>query len=115
VGPMVVVVVQPGREGVKALLVGGVEANIGPSRSRVRSGPLELAVGLGPVGSGALVGHPGTSQDLAEASRAVAVAVIGQDPLDGDAEAGHGAGALIRMDLQIGHPGTVSTAAWMKS
>jgi hypothetical protein len=71
--PMVVVVVQPSREGVKALLVGGVGANIGPFALQGQLQPLDLAVGLGPVGSDALVGHPGTSQDLAEASRAVAV------------------------------------------
>lgn len=48
--PMVVVVVQPGREGVKALLVGGVEANIGPFAVQGQIQPLDLAVGLGPVG-----------------------------------------------------------------
>jgi uncharacterized protein (TIGR02679 family) len=118
VGPVVVVVVQPSREGVKALLVGEVGAGVGPFALQGQVQPLDLGVGLGPVGSGALVGHPGPSQDLAEASRAVAVAIIGQDPLDLDAQlgiagqrspgkAGHRAGALVGMDLQIGHPGTV--------
>jgi hypothetical protein len=125
-GPVVVVVVQPGQEGVKALLVRAVGAGVGPFAVKGQVQPLHLAVGLGPIGPGALVRHPGASQHLAEAPRAVAVAVVGEDPLDGDAqpgiegqrplgEAGHGGRALIGMDLQIRHREQSSTARCRKS
>jgi hypothetical protein len=85
VGPMVVVVVEPGREGVKALLIEAIETGIGPFSLQGEIQPLDLAIGLGPIGPGALVVHSGPGHHLAEQPRAVAVAVIGQDPLDGDA------------------------------
>jgi hypothetical protein len=119
VGAVVVVVgLEPARKGVQAGLVAGVGPRVGPLQGEGGVEPLRLAVGLRPVGAGALVGDSDASQHLAEQPRAVAVAVVGEDLRNPDAElgverqrllgeAGHGRGALVGVDLQVGHPGVV--------
>lgn len=57
VGAVVIVVVQPGPERVGALGVAGVGAGVGPFVGQGAVKPLDFPVGLGPAGTGPLVGH----------------------------------------------------------
>jgi hypothetical protein len=76
------------------------------------------AVGLGPIGAGALVGVAAGGQGRADQAAGVATGVVGQHPLELDAvsgveglgsaqEAGAGQGVLISQDLGVGQPGGV--------
>lgn len=50
--------------------------------------PFDFAVGLGPVGAGAFVGHVGVGEGLGPQPRPVTGEVVGQAALDGDALVG---------------------------
>ena len=60
----------------------GIELPIGPTLNQGAVEALDLAVGLGAVGAGALGSDGQLLADLAPAVAAVAAAVVGQDPLD---------------------------------
>jgi hypothetical protein len=80
---MVVIPVQPGREGGPAGLLAAIQLPIGPALDQGAVEPLDLAVELGPIGSGPLVGDPQLLADLAPPPAAVAAAVeflIGVEP-----------------------------------
>jgi hypothetical protein len=113
-----VIPVQPGWQGRPAGPLGAVGAGVGPLGQQGPVEPLDLAVGGWPVGPGPLVGHPLGGQQLPPGVAAVAGAVVGQDPLDGDPAFGEpgtrpgpepagGPGLLIRVDLGVGQPGVV--------
>src|SRR4051812_18406681 len=114
-----VVMVQPVRERVAAGGVAEVDLGVGPLVEHGAVVALDLAVGLGPVGPGPLVGGAGLAQRRGEDPGAVAGAVVGQDPLDAlDAgvgeersgaapEPGRGLLALVVEQLGVGQPGVV--------
>ena len=115
---VVIVVVQPAGEFGQAVGLAGVGPCVGPLGDQGPVEPLDLAVGLGRVGPGVLVRDAGVLECLVEGFGPVAGAVVGQDPLDGDAlagepglgpgpEPGGGVLALIAEDLDVGQAGVV--------
>ena len=116
-GPVMVGPMDPGPQGTVA---GGVGADAA-DRPLLQQGPVEplhLAVRLGPVGPGALVGHAGVGQRRPEQAAAVADPVVGQDLDHRDAvqgepavaaapEPGAALGPLVTQDLDIGQAGVV--------
>ena len=80
-----VVLMDPGWQGAVAGGVGAVQPPIGPLLQQGAVEPLDLAVGLRPIGSGALVAHTSVGQRHPEQPAAVADAVVGQHPSDGHA------------------------------
>jgi hypothetical protein len=114
----VVIPVQPRSKSGSAGVFAGVQPPVGPAVRQGAVQPLDLAVGLGPVGAGALGGDAQLLAGLAPSVAAVAAAVVGQDPLDGDATGGEpglgsgeepdrGLAGLVRVDLGVGQPGVV--------
>jgi hypothetical protein len=85
VGAVHVVPVDPARQGMVAGGVGPVQPLIGPLLEQGPVEPLHLPIGLWPIGSGALVVDAGVGQRGSEQAAAVADAVVGQHPGDGDA------------------------------
>src|ERR1700722_5811057 len=113
-----VVGVQPGVKGGAAFGFGGVGAGVGPFVGEGAVEPFDFAVGLGPVGAGALVGDAQVRAGSGPVAGAVAATVVGEDALDGDPgggvpgggagqERGRGFLALVGEDLGIGEPGVV--------
>jgi hypothetical protein len=124
VAAVVIVVMQPGRERSSALGLGPVGQGVGPFVEQGAVEPLDLAVGLGPVRPGPLVCD--RAERVAEGKRAVAGAVVGQDPSDPDAvageerlgpgpESGRGLLPLVGANLGVGEPRVASTALWMNA
>lgn len=118
VGSVVIVEVQPLGEGFVALRGGGIELRVGPAITQSAVETLDLAVGLGSVGSGPLGLDAQVIARISPISGAVARTVVGQDPFDhhasigepccGSAEdADRGLSLLVSTDLRIGHPGVV--------
>ena len=118
VGAVVVVVVQPGVDGLAALAGAGIGSGVGPFAQGGLDEALGLAVGPGRVGPGAQMPEAGVGAGVAEIVRAVGRAVVGHDALDGDAvaaepaeravEEGAGAGlALVGQDLAVGESGCI--------
>ena len=117
-GPVVVIPVQPRSKGGPAGLLAGIPPPVGPALDQGAVESLDLAVSLGPIGPGPLVGDPELLADLAPLVAAVAAAVVGQHPLDDHpavGEPGVGSGqepgrrllGLVGVDLGIGQPGVV--------
>jgi hypothetical protein len=82
VGPVMVVQMQPVRQGGGALLVAAVDLDRGPLTEQGAVEPLDLAVGLGPVGPGALVDSSAGGQSGGEQAAGLARRVVGQDLLE---------------------------------
>ena len=74
---MMVVPVDPARQGTVAGGVGAIQPPIGPLLQQGAVKPLHLAVRLRPVGPGALVAHAGVGQRRPEQPAAVADPVVG--------------------------------------
>src|SRR5215468_10150681 len=113
-----VVHVQPGVKGGAAVGFGGVGAGVGPFVGEGAVVALDFAVGLGPVGAGALVGDAQVVAGGGPVSGSVAGAVVAEDALDGDPgggvpgvraaqERGGGFLALVGQDLGVGQPGVI--------
>src|SRR5215831_16409548 len=113
-----VVGVQPGVKGGAAFGFGGVGPGVGPFVGQGAVVALDLAVGLGPVGAGALGGDAELGAGGGPEPGSVAGAVVAEDALDGDPgggvpgvcagqERGGGVLALIAQDLGIGQAGAV--------
>src|SRR5699024_10604986 len=88
VGSVVIVEVQPPGQGCVALRGGRVELGIGPAVAHRAVEALELAVGLGPVGTSSLVLDTQVSTCISPSPGAVARAIVGENPLDHDASVG---------------------------
>ncbi len=80
---VMVVDVEPGVKGGAAFGFGDVGAGVGPFVGEGAVVALDLAVGLGPVGAGPLVGDAQFGAG-GPVPGPVAGAVVAQDPLDGD-------------------------------
>src|SRR5699024_8626532 len=117
-GAVVIVEVQPPGQGCVALRGGRVELGIGPAVAHRAVEAFELAVGLGPVGSGSLVLDAQVSACISPSPGAVARAIVGENPLDHDAsfseplrgpaqDPDRCRGLLVSTDLRIGDPGVV--------
>src|SRR3954447_10639230 len=113
-----VVEVQPAGQGPGPGGFGGVDADVGPLDEQGAVEPLDLAVGLGPVGPGPLVPDAVCGAGRGPLSGPVAGPVVGQDPLDGDAVSGEpgdgsgaesrgGVGLLVGQHLGVDQPGVV--------
>ena len=118
VGPVVVVVVQPVGKGLAAFLLTGVAAGVGPAVSHRAVEAFDLAVSLRPVRPGELRADRQCFAGVAPQVGPVGAAIVGQDPLDGDATVGepvHGPvqdtdcshGGLVVVDLGVGNAGVV--------
>src|SRR3954469_12582786 len=112
-----VVPVQEVRVGGGALGFAGIRAGVGPFLEQGTVEPLDLAVGLRPVGPGPLVLDRAAERG-GEQLGAVGRAVVGERPGHGDAAVGepglrprpevdHGLLALVGEDLGVGQPGVV--------
>ena len=115
---MLVVLVQPIRQGVASFLLAGVAAGVGPP---VGHGPVEalyLAVGLRPVRTRPLRGDREGLAGVPPQVRAIGATVVGQHPLHGDAAIGkprhspmqdpdRGDGGLVVVDLGVRDAGVV--------
>lgn len=86
VAAVVIVGVEEVGEGRDAFALAGVGAGVGPFLLQGAVEPLDLAVGLRPVGAGPLVLDPVLGQQVPEHPRAVAGPVVGHHPLGGDAD-----------------------------
>ena len=86
VGSVVIVVVEESSVGVLALLFAGPGADVGPFLEEGAVEAFDFAVGLGPVGAGFLDLRAGAFAGFVPGAAAVAAAVVGDDPLAGDAE-----------------------------
>lgn len=114
-----VVVVKPLREGTAALLVGAVEARVGPFREEGLDEPLGFAVGLRAVGSSDLVADPkGLGRSAELSGEAIGHGPVGHHPLNaypllpeeggrGEHEPGSGGTAGIGQDLGEGQAGRI--------
>src|SRR4051794_6798053 len=113
-----VVVVEPGVKGCGPFGAVAVERAVGPAAEQGADEALGFAVGLRPVGPGAQVADAeGAARDGVDGG-AVGRAVVGDQPLDGDAvaaverdraaqEADRGRGLLVAEDLDIGQASAV--------
>ncbi len=115
-----VVAAQPSREGCSPLGRAGEDRRVGPLAQHRADEALRLAVGLGPVGPGALV-RDRLAQRGGEGVGAVARAVVGHQPLNRDPmrreegdraleEADRGLLPLVGQDLGVGEAGGVVDA-----
>ena len=116
---LVIVEPQPAGEGSMAFGVGVIEPGVGPLLQQGAVEPLDLAVGLGPIGPGPLEPDPQPSGRLSKGQRlGVGLGVVGQHPLDDhamlgeergrlDQEPGAGGTGLIGQELAEGDPGAV--------
>src|ERR1039458_9895701 len=113
-----VVVIEPSVKRGGALGARAVDRAVGPATQEGADEAFGFAVGLGSVGAGAEVADPEGAAGGSVDRGAVGAAVIGQDPLDGDAVAGvegdstsekadDGASALIGQDFGVGQAGAV--------
>src|SRR5699024_7613471 len=118
VGSVGIVEVQPPGQGCVALRGGRVELGIGSAVAQSAVEALELAVGLGPVGTSSLGPDAQVSTCISPRVGAVARAIVGENPLHHDASLGEprcssaqdpdrGLGPLISTDLRIGDPGMI--------
>ena len=115
---MLVVVVQPAIELAASFGLGGVAAGVGPPIGQGPMESLDLAVGLRPIRSRALVLDAELVTGIPPQVRAVGAAVVGQHPLDGhtlpveplDGPHQHGRGChggFVVVDLGVGDAGVV--------
>jgi hypothetical protein len=81
VRPVMIVVLEEGRQQGQALLIRGVGPGVGPFSLEDLDEGLRLAVGLGTIGSGALEADVPLRGHLVEGSGDVAPAVVGEDAL----------------------------------
>src|SRR5215469_4189353 len=113
-----VVEMEPGVKGGASFGFGGVGAGVGPFVGQGAVVSLDFAVGLRPVGAGALGRDVQLGAGGGPVPGAVAGAVVADDAFDGDAECGvpgvrageeRGGGvlALVGQDLGVGEPGMV--------
>jgi hypothetical protein len=84
VGSVVIVEVQPRRQRISPGGLGVVEAGVGPAIGERAEEAFDLAVGLRPVGAGALVRDAQRGAGIAPGVGLVGRAVVGQDAFDGD-------------------------------
>jgi hypothetical protein len=115
---VVIVAVEPAREGGGAGCLAAVDANVGPLLEQGAVTAFDLAVGLRPVGAGATLPDGGGEAGATEGGAAVGGAVVGEHGARGDAarrepgerplpERDRGDGALVGEDLAVGEPGAV--------
>lgn len=83
-GSVGIVVVEPGRERLEAGCVGEVDAGVGPFVGEGAVEAFDFPVGLRAIGAGAFVGDGIVGEGGGEDAGAVARAVVGEDPFDGD-------------------------------
>src|SRR3954453_503763 len=118
VGPVMVVLVQPGRQGLSTGWLAEEHPGEGPAVGQGAVEALDLAVGLRPVGPGALGLDAQLGAGGAPGVGAVCRAVVAQHAFDGDAAGGEpgrrpaqhadgGGGGLVVVDLGVGHPAVV--------
>src|SRR5688572_5995176 len=109
---LLIVEAKPERQDASSFRAAGVGAGIGPFAQQRLDEALSLAVGTRPIGPGALVVHARAHARLAEAMRAVAGAIVGEQCLDRDAsgckpgagpthETGAATPRLVRQDLCV--------------
>src|SRR5919202_750061 len=113
-----VVVLEPAVKGCGAFLAVAVKHAVGPAAEQRTDEALSLAVGLGPVGTGPKVADAHCAAGDRVDRRAVGRAVVGDQPLDGDAvtreesdravhEADGGGRLLVCEDFGVGQSGAV--------
>src|SRR5947199_3486348 len=109
---MMVVAMEPARKRPSAVHLSAVGTDVGPLLEQGAMEALDLAVGLGPVGTAVLVDDAAVGQGLVEQPTPVAEAVVAQDTLDnhpagpepgfGPApEGGRGGALLVGQDLGV--------------
>ncbi len=86
VAAVMVVVMEPAVKSAAAVVVAAVHADAGPFVVEGAVEPFHLAVGGGVVGPGARVTHTELGTEVSPGEAAIAVAVVGEDPFDGDVE-----------------------------
>src|ERR1700679_1715955 len=109
---------EPGVKGLAAVGFAGAGLGVGPLVGQGAVEPLDLAVGLGPVGAGPVVGDAQLSAGGGPVTGAGAGTGVADRPFDRDPgggepgvragqERGGGFLALVGQDLGVGQPGVV--------
>ena len=117
-GTLSVVGVDEGEHGLASFGGGAIGVGVGPFAQAGLDEALGLAVGAGRVGAGPDVAQAGGGDGFAEAVASIGRAIVGHDPLDGDAMGGEegqrpaqkGTGALLFLvgeKFRVGEPGGI--------
>jgi hypothetical protein len=114
VGTSVIVEGQPGLEGLAAFGVGRIGPPVGPLLLEGAVEPLHLAIGLRPIGPGALEADAQVGGGLQEhLGVGVGLGVVGQHPLNGDPRPAKKLAASSRNRAAVG-PAS-SSRIWLKA